>query len=233
MREIAITIDVEWAPEPVLRDTLEIIDEYGIEVTLFSTHDDGVEVSNHERALHPNYFKFDDDRSALETITELYPEATGVRSHGLYSYTNLRDHYSAFDIEYESNHMTFLVEGMQPYVMPDGMVQFPIFWMDDQWLVRHGNDRPEWGELITEDGLYVFDFHPPHVALNTPALSYYEANKENIYNEPDIDEVQSSEHGVRQMLIDLLEFVESESLETVTLDEQASRMSRNDQAGSK
>jgi hypothetical protein len=64
---IAITLDLEWAPDSVLKDTFDLLDSYGIECTAFSTHDDAIVARNHERGLHPNFEKEMSDEAILST----------------------------------------------------------------------------------------------------------------------------------------------------------------------
>ena len=35
---IALAFDIDWAPDAVLADTLELVAEVGVPVTLFATH---------------------------------------------------------------------------------------------------------------------------------------------------------------------------------------------------
>jgi hypothetical protein len=52
---ISMTIDLEWCPTPIIQDTIQLLDEFDISATLFSTHNDKMQVEEHERALHPNF----------------------------------------------------------------------------------------------------------------------------------------------------------------------------------
>ena len=48
---IAITIDLDWAPDEVIRFTFDLLDTYHVRATVFCTHK--VDIGIHEPALHP------------------------------------------------------------------------------------------------------------------------------------------------------------------------------------
>ena len=211
----AITIDIDWAPDPVIEDTLSLLDERDIVATVFSTHDDGVQLSNHERAIHPNLTDSESNDETLDTLLSLYPEAVGVRSHGLHTTTELKLG-GPTEICYESNYMMFGVEGIHPFWHLGDVVQFPIYFMDDVWL-RHGKPSMDFASELVRDTLTVFAFHPIHIYLNTPRIEYYEQRKD-IYNEPDaLREERSDGFGVRDLFTSLLDTIvaENQSIETL------------------
>lgn len=89
---IAITFDVDWAPDTIVRDVLSVLDEHAAPVTLFSTNytlDKSGNSSNlaafidrrHEIALHPNFQETADYGAEWDRIVALYPTARGWRSH--------------------------------------------------------------------------------------------------------------------------------------------------------
>lgn len=215
---VAITIDTEWAPEQVLRDTIELLDRYGTDATMFSTHEDGLSLGDHERALHPNFFVDREDEHVLRELSSEFPEAIGVRSHGMYIYTDLRTSYQEVGIEYESNYLAYLQNGIEPFTMPDGTIQFPVYWMDDQWL-RFGDRTPvDFCDYLDSPGMKVFDFHPPHIAFNTPTIEYYEGLKEEYYESGvDISAHQAGSYGVRDVFTGLLDYIDRNNVETALL----------------
>lgn len=222
---ISITIDTEWCPDELIKDTVSLLDFYDVSSTLFSTHKDGVDAEGHERALHPNFLEDSGNESKiLESIAVQYPEARGVRSHAMYIHSRLRSHYRQYDIVYESNYMQYLVNGVRPFWMLDGIIQFPVYFMDDMWFRsrKSPSELPNVTDLLSGDGLKVFDFHPIHVYLNTPSPDYYKTHKE-IYNEPDaLREARFDGPGVRELFVAILEEIERSGRETKSLGELAS-----------
>jgi hypothetical protein len=216
---IAITLDLEWASDPVLREAIELLDEYGIEATLFSTHDDPLSCPEHERAIHPNFTQDKTSDAVLDELCDLYPGAIGLRSHQMYIHTKLRNKFVSRGVEYESNYLCYKVADLVPFWMPEGTVQFPVYWMDDIWFRRDGKE-PSIPDLLHESGLKVFDFHPPHVVFNTPSSEYYLDHKDLYWNDdPDVNSIQYSGYGVRDVFVALLEYIDTHSIETYTLEE--------------
>jgi hypothetical protein len=79
--------------------------------------------------------------------------------------------------------------GLAPLRHPWGIWELPIYYMDsmDFWMtknwpdLRHVAFNTQLIRTATEqDGLFVFDFHPIHIALNTRAHEDYQAVKDKI-----------------------------------------------------
>src|SRR5579863_6357428 len=89
---LAVTIDVDWAPDPVLDAVMNLFERARIPVTLFCTNPDtdrsrnssrlaGRYDARHELALHPNFGSVLDGESVLRDLQTHYPAARGFRSH--------------------------------------------------------------------------------------------------------------------------------------------------------
>jgi peptidoglycan/xylan/chitin deacetylase (PgdA/CDA1 family) len=215
---IAITLDLEWAPDSVIEHTLDLLDEFDIVATLFSTHDDPFRSTRHERAIHPNFDVEVSPTVVLEKLHALYPDAIGLRSHRLRVSTTLRSEWVESGIEYESNYMEYRKSEIEPFEMPEGTVQFPIYWMDDVWF-RSDGERVDAETLLDPEGLKIFDFHPPHICFNTPSNSYYLENKDAYWNDnPDFEQLRFDGFGTRDVFLDLLREIREEDINIVTLD---------------
>lgn len=217
---IAVTVDTDWAPAGCIRDVRSLLDEHGVDATFFSTDDDGVDLGGHERALHPNYLTDDPEEAEFERLTELYPDAVGVRSHSLYTHGGLQRLYEDSPLVYESNYIMYGVEGIHPFEMINGLVQLPIYFMDDFWMSTEADVDAE--QLLEADGLKVFGFHPVHVYLNTPDHAYYERHKD-AYQDPDrLFEHRYEGRGVRWLFREFLAALERRDERVATMREIAS-----------
>src|SRR5260370_29652209 len=78
---ICLTIDIDWAAPSVLHDLVERLDERGLKATFFCTHD-GIAVSGHERALHPNFRHSGDTMRKLRS--EFGPDWEGLTEAEIY-----------------------------------------------------------------------------------------------------------------------------------------------------
>lgn len=206
--EVIVTVDTEWCPDAVIADTVDLLDEYGVSSTLFSTHADGVDADRHERALHPNFLAADtSEGEALDTVATAYPAATGLRAHAMYVHSPLRSRYGEHDLEYESNYAAYLVDDLEPFWMFGEVVQLPVYFMDDTWLRLRDDPEalPSVDALTTGPGLRVLDFHPIHVYLNTPDIDYYRAHKDR-YDDPDrLADARYDGLGVRDLFVAVLD----------------------------
>ena len=219
---IAMTVDTEWCPDSVIEDTISLLESYDVSATLFSTHNDSVATAEHERALHPNLFDEErNERAVIDDIAAHYPDASGIRTHGLYVHSPLRNVYPEFGLTYESNYIEYLRDGIKPFWLFDGVLQFPIYFMDDMWLRTRADEGhlPDPGTLLDGGGLQVYDFHPVHVFLNTPKIEYYQTHKE-YYDDPEyLRERRAEGPGVRDLFVELLAEIERRDESTRTLGE--------------
>lgn len=205
---ISLTVDTDWAPSSVIQDTISLFEEYGHEVTVFSTHDDGLELDSHERAIHPNFLdKNSNDEAVLADLCDTFPDAVGTRSHSLYTHGGLQALYPEYDLTYESNYMMYRESNLHPFWMGHRFVQVPIYFMDDVWMHRE-QTLPDSDALCATPGLKVFTFHPVHVYLNTPNLEYYETHKDNYQDPEALRRARYDGDGVRVLLRELLDAIE-------------------------
>ena len=82
--------------------------------------------------------------------------------------------------------------GLAPFRHPWGVWELPIYYMDnmDFWMrtnrpsLGHEPFSTEWiKRSLNEPGLYVFDFHPLHIALNTSSADDYQRVKARILDD--------------------------------------------------
>ena len=182
---IVLTFDQDWAPAWATLAIHEQLLARGMEATLFVTHpcpsletlrDSG----SFELAWHPNYqpgsSHGDDVGSVLDTMTQLVPNAKGVRAHALVRSTALLLEYGRRGLQYEASDLLFGWTHIRPIVEWNNVVRLPIFWEDDVHLC-HGLPCDLASIDLAGSGLRVFNFHPVLVALNAADLAGYDALK--------------------------------------------------------
>ena len=75
-----LTFDVDWAPDPVIEDTLSLLERAGVRATFFATHASAVlrdaAAEGHEIGLHPNFSRAveSDYRSIVTSLLEHFPD---------------------------------------------------------------------------------------------------------------------------------------------------------------
>ena len=224
---IAFTSDIDWAPEEVIADTINLFEFYGVKCTFFSTHH-SLELSKANKKLfeigiHPNFNPILTGKSdmrpedVIDDILDIHPEAEGIRSHSMLQSTNLLQLFADKKLLYDANHFMPYQTGIKPFKLWTGMVRIPYNWEDDvHWAYGYSFD--ECGMDLNDENMIVFDFHPIHIYLNTEnKYRYNEAKK--FYQDPKelINYRNKEVHGTRDLLISLLTSCKQNKLKTYKL----------------
>jgi hypothetical protein len=179
---VAITLDVDWAPEEAIIAAAAVLSRHDAKATFFATHpSDALRTLDHERfeiGLHPNFNGATDLAAPLVELTRHYPQARGARSHSLFVSSHILQLYRREGMRYEANVFLDGHPDLRPVPRFDDLVSIPFNWSDDKHLERErpftldatGLDRP---------GLKVFNFHPIHVFMNTTSEAHYAAYREH------------------------------------------------------
>lgn len=183
--KVFITMDIDWAVDPVIDFAIELLEKYQRKATIFVTHDSPSirsMASNplFEIGIHPNFnelIKESNSSTGLDKVKEIM-DITGpvssVRSHSLFQSTHILNYFSAQGIKYDCN--LYLPSeanlSLKPWHHWNGMIRVPHFWEDDINFLKKKNIPPR--SLLRESSIKVFDFHPMHIFLNTVDLKHYQ-----------------------------------------------------------
>ena len=195
---VAITLDVDWAPDFAIDHAAALLAEHEVAATWFITHaSPAVErLREHpelfELGIHPNFAAGSTHGptpdAVLDHMLALVPEARAMRTHGLLQSSALLARVrERTPIEVDVSLFLPHAEGLAPveYPLESGtLVRVPYLWEDDAEMLR---PAPAWdaaGVAAHVEGLAVFAFHPIHVYLNAPSLTVYRALKRGGY--PDV-----------------------------------------------
>jgi hypothetical protein len=217
---VAITLDVDWAPDFMIDDAARVLVERGVRATWFVTHRSPAverlsETPLFELGLHPNFLDGSTHGDSWEAVlahcVELVPDAVAMRTHALVQSTPLLDLVASetgvrIDVSLYLPHAA----GLQPVEHVSGrgsLVRVPYIWEDD---LEMGRASPVWSiaALNSAVGLKVLDFHPVHVYLNSARLTGYEALKREVPSFDDLDAgaaepyVNRAERGTRDMFVE-------------------------------
>jgi len=236
---VSLTIDVEWAHPVVLGDLVGLLDAAGVAGTFFVTHD-GVTVPGHERGLHPNFRRNGDSYRALmasrgpdspppnddevhafilERTRSFVPEATGLRSHCLYSESTLHWQFRKFGIEYDCNPRFPFVPNLRPVRLLHDVLAIPTYYADQLDLHFSATGFSVKGLCLGRPGMKVLDFHPNMVYLNASNDDAYQATRPS-YHDPDaLLAARNPGRGVRTLLIELLDEIAAGRVQTATAGE--------------
>ena len=183
MNKIVLTFDTDWIPEEILTEIIEELRRKKLKATVFATNDYEILKNpppNIEVAIHPN-FDQGDFKKQTESIKKVFPRAVGVRNHSLLFSERLRPVWQEFRIQYSSNAMALLEPNLKPYLIGKNIVELPLYFMDRFYLemTEPKTDFSLKALKLNQPGLKIFDFHPIHLALNTPNQKYYEKQKKH------------------------------------------------------
>ena len=221
---LAFTCDIDWAPEEVIEDTLNLFELFGVKCTFFSTHHSLTLTKSNRKlfeiGIHPNFNQllkagseksFDD---ILDEIIDIHPEAVGIRSHTMMQSVVMMQKFADKKLLYESNTIMPYQTGLKPLKLWNNLVRIPFNWEDDvHWAYGYTFEDPKID--IEANELIVMDFHPIHIYLNTENKYRYSEAK-NFYNDPKkLLEYRNTEvPGTRDLLITLLKKCKNNKIET-------------------
>jgi hypothetical protein len=185
---LAITLDIDWAPDFAIIAAADRLREAGVRATWFVTHEspavDALRESPElfELGVHPNFFEGSSHGDSLEEVLAhvkgLVPDARSLRSHGLYQSSRVLAAI-ARDERLEIDASLFLpghphLRPVRQWLLGTTITRIPYFWSEDHEMERAG---PTWslGDLLAVEGLKVLNFHPIHVFLNSATGAPYSA----------------------------------------------------------
>ena len=185
---ICLTFDTDHMDEARMT---QFIDTHNLpgKVTFFCTRQfTSLSGSGFEVAPHPLLEAGADWTTELLAMRQMFPAAVGWRSHSCVFSHLLARWLGENGYNYVSVEERFGQPGIQPTRHPLGTVwQIPIYYMDTFDISRKmfwtGDERPPFDKAfilgaLDPQGMYVFDFHPIHVMLNTPNPEFYFSARE-------------------------------------------------------
>lgn len=219
---VALTFDVDWAPDFVIDDLVQALRDYAIPATVFCTHESpGVRrllsLESVETAIHPNFLVADgrSETQILDDVLRLFPRAQGVRNHVLYYHSRLLTLFHERNLRYFSNDLMFLHAKLVPYYDWSGMIRLPIYWEDDVHAMCFERNEDTVERIVEIPGMKIFNFHPIHFYLNTSNLIDYHAAKSFLHDEKRLLETRRGGKGTRSFLETLVRVVPPERVRSL------------------
>ena len=203
---VFVTIDLDWASEHVIEETLQWFETANIPVTVFATHESNSvkrRFSDIEVGLHP-YFHSDSSQGStpeetLDTLEQISWNVPIYRSHRFLDSNLIREWMRGLGMMASSNVCTDL-NPMMPFTHRSGMIEIPISFEDGGYMER-GHDLSDNGkvlQLISESEIFVIVLHPMHFVLNTPNFQWMRKLKDRTsrqhWNSFDVQEIQKLKH---------------------------------------
>lgn len=230
----AITSDTDFVGDDILKTAYSAL--ANIPCTFFITNNsDYVSTGATKNSLweiepHPNFNRGSSHGESIsnvfDAIDKLPVEKIGYRCHRYFSSNDITERFAALGYKYSSNICANL-SCVSPFKTRCGTVEFPVFFEDGGFLKYHGT--PDFAAISRRihdpDGIYVFNFHPLHIALNSCDFRTSRELKDSVTLEKygalttdDISEKRNrNNYGISDFLNDLIGFAISKNIRMATL----------------
>lgn len=222
---VVFTADQDWAPEWAMQIFVSEFEELQVPIHLFRTNHSAVFDSLSQSQLfsdgwHPNFRENSSHGNSIDevisTMKEMFPGRTSVRCHSFFESTEIWLKLVGAGMKVESHGLTDLQDGLSIQNMASGMNRIPVYFEDDVYIPQDNtnlmNERLLAG--LRRPGLKVLSFHPIHIAMNTPNIPYYTAQRTDAYD--DVMTVQEKSYGVRDLLADVVKFCFKNNLPVIS-----------------
>jgi hypothetical protein len=210
---ICLTFDTDWMSDAGMARFLRDFPIPGRATFFLHARFPSLEGTAHELCPHPFVDDLREFEPAVEAAAALLPSTPkGMRAHAcVFSHAmavGLRD----LGYRYVSQANMLHDPRATPTRHPWGIWEMPIYYMDnmDFWAPRNWPDsglepfNPKvLHDALGGDGVYVFDFHPLHIALNTRTPADYLSVKDRILKGESPFELAYSGRGTRTYFLEL------------------------------
>jgi hypothetical protein len=184
--DIAITFDIDWAPDWCIQLCYDLCKAAGCRATFFATHDSPAirkisQDNMFEVGIHPNFAQDSTQgvgyHEVLKYCVDLFPDSISMRTHRLDTsstlFMELNQNFPK--IQNDVSILCPFQPNLSPFVFysshtSTGIVRIPYFWEDD---IAAYEPSWDWKLFPLRDGLKIFNFHPTFVALNMEKMDSY------------------------------------------------------------
>lgn len=211
---VALTTDIDWAPDYAVEDLLLLVADAGFPITAFATHASSVfngASSTVEIGLHPDntrpHPEFGLRRKILDLKT-MFPDARGVRAHRNFFGQNVAQMAADAALTYDASVFQWRRPYCQAFRDQYGLVRMSYNWEDG---IQADMGLPWSLEHVPMDGpgLKIFNVHPIFIYLNCPDDDY---RRRAVKDFPDLTRAPRDVlqplvypgYGARSFLVDLL-----------------------------
>jgi hypothetical protein len=221
MKKLIITIDLDWACEIAIEETLNFFQERNISPTVFTTHfSKTVEdrMKHLDVGLHPFFGENSSHGKSInevvKNITNLPHNLKAFRCHRFGVCNLSKQTLKEAGMLISSNVCTNL-ESINPFQDRFGLLEVPIFLEDGGYLWQKHPLKitTVLKKAIANPGPKVILIHPMHFVVNTPHWDYMRSIKEstnrkrwNQMTTSQLDKLRWGKRGIRDFIIDLLDF---------------------------
>ena len=222
MSSLVVTVDLDWACEAAVEETLDFLQNAKIATTVFTTHRSPVvEASMHqiEVGLHP-FFSPDSSHGStheevVKYVMDLPHNLAAFRCHRFAVCNASRLAMAEAGMVISSNVCTDL-EVVSPFYGRLGLLEIPIFMEDGGYLWRkHPLEMHErLIQALIAPGDKILVIHPMHFCINTPVFDYMYKIKQSRtrlewrnMTKKTLRELSWKGRGIRDLLMEVFQLV--------------------------
>src|SRR3990167_471137 len=168
--------------------------------------------------IHPNFLPDSSHGNSFAEVIDycikLVPDADGFRCHRYFEVNDIMDDFAKLKFKFVSNHCTQCETNIKPLLHRSGLLSLPIFLEDGGYLLM--NPALDFDTLIPRlntPGLKIINFHPAHMAFNTPHFQYTRKIKDSMsreaWNNISKSEIKKAEEkgtGIRKIIQKIIDF---------------------------
>ena len=231
------TSDIDWSSESIIKYSHDILSGDDLKLTYFTTHSSPFlnelnALNKIDLLIHPNFLPNsshgDSFKEVIDYCMNLVPNADGFRSHRYFEVNDIMDDFAKRGFRFVSNHCTRCETNIKPLKHRSGLLSIPIFLEDGGYLIM--DPTLNFDNLIPRlksPGLKVINFHPAHMAFNTPNFAYTRSIKDSfsreIWGNLGLSQLQKLENreqlGVRKTIQQVIEFASSNDYKVLSMRE--------------
>jgi len=180
----------------------------------------------HELCPHPTLEEGMDWDAELDRFRADFPDARGVRTHSCINSHLISIQFQRRGYQWVSMRDEPGRAGIVPYRESWGVWHLPIYYMDnmdfsagDYWDDGAGEpfDKGLLERATGEEGLYVFDFHPIHLMLNSTSSEAYFERRDDFKTGKPIEELRCGGYGARSFYEELLSLMEGAGIDSTAM----------------
>jgi hypothetical protein len=229
------TSDIDWASESIIKYSHNVLSGDDLKLTYFVTHSSPflTDLNKQKKVrllIHPNFLPNSSHGNSFNEVIDyclnLVPSADGFRSHRYFEVNDIMDDLEKRGFRFVSNHCTRCETHIKPLVHRSGLLSIPIFLEDGGYLLM--DPTLNINNLITKlksPGLKVINFHPAHMAFNTPDFAYTRSIKDSMsresWNNLSLSELQNLENknkpGIRKTIQQIIDFAFSNDYKVLSM----------------
>ena len=226
---IILTCDVDWAPEFAIEEVINLTGQYGCKITIFATHKSEILLNtpNHvEVGLHPDFTRVHTIKSFCDKINQLneyYPDAVGSRSHRNFFGQNISDCAKKCGLKYDVSTFLWNEPFCQVHKDYNGLLKFAYFWEDG---IHLDLKLPlNWNQIsLNTPGMKILNVHPILMYLNSSSEDHRRSVTSRYQDltsssKSEIDAEVNHGNGIKDVWIEILQFIHSSNLKTYKLSE--------------